>query len=192
MTTITTTCAGCGRALAVPERFQGRSLKCPSCGRAFRAEVPKPSPPAEPIAPSTATVATTRGPQATPIASPVAPSPAEPFGDVVAPASEAETGDALATGPVYWRVKRVGVLSVGLMSALINALVGLLVSLAALLIPFVRTVALGRFHGALGRAIFLLALPVLNGAVGFIAGVVAAALYNLAARWAGGVRVLLE
>jgi hypothetical protein len=43
----------------------------------------------------------------------------------------------------------------------------------------------GSLHSIL-NGVFLLLFPVIYGAVGFIGGVIAAALYNLVAKWTGG------
>lgn len=196
MTTITTTCAGCGRPLAVPERYQGRDLKCPSCGRSFRVDAAPPSPAIAPIEPAAAPAAPVpRAPAApiSPAATPAAPAPVpEPFGEVSAQASEAPPAEPIATAPVFWRVRRIGVLSTGLMAAAIYAVLGLLVGLAVALAMVFPAAALRPLRGPFVGALAVVVLPVLYAAIGFVAGVVVAAVYNLAARWIGGVRILLD
>jgi predicted RNA-binding Zn-ribbon protein involved in translation (DUF1610 family) len=199
MTTITITCAGCGRQLAVPERYLGRDLKCPDCGHPFRVEapasrtsLPAPAPPPAESQPS-------------PVPQPNPPSPpaeaAGPFADLFtapeeetqASAAEADVPATMESGPVYWRLKRLGVLSAALVTAGIYVVLGLVVGigvavasvfLPAPAIPFIR----GRLVGALA----ILVMPLLYGAAGFAAGALTALLYNVTARFLGGVKVLLE
>ncbi len=183
MTTITTTCAGCGRTLAIPERYLGRDLKCPDCGRPFRVAPPEPPPP-EPEPPAPAPV----------FPEPSAPGPGEPgappFEEALA---TAPSDGAVPTGTVYWRVRRVGVLSAAATSAVIHAsfglLLGVIVAVVSLVlpgtaVPFLR----GRVLGVLA----VVALPLVYGVVGFVAGALGAAVYNLAARLAGGIKLALE
>ena len=196
MTTITMTCATCGRELAIPERYRGRELKCPSCGHPFRAatvEVPHEPDPAPKLEP-----ASLPGPVASPAvrAKPYPPTPlppmAEPFGDALDASPEPEAPEAAGSEPVYWRVKRVGVLSAGLMSAAIYAAVGLLVGVAVALVSFIPAAALASLCGPFVGALAIVVLPVAYGLIGFVAGVVVAFVYNLAARFLGGLRVLLD
>jgi hypothetical protein len=192
MTTITTTCAGCGRQLAVPERYQGRELKCPGCGHSFRLDPPAPAPVPRLQPP----------PPTPPRAAPPAPQEtAGPFGDLFtvppgtdqAPPGDADTAATVQTGPVYWRLKRLGVVSTGLVSGVIYAALGLLVGIAVAVasvflpgpaIPFVR----GRLVGGLAIVVF----PLLYGVAGFVIGALTALLYNVTARLVGGVKLLLE
>jgi hypothetical protein len=196
MTTITTTCAGCGRALAIPERYQGRDLKCPGCGHSFRVEPPAPPAPE----PAPASVPT---PVPAPTVAPpnVARPEAEgPFGDLftasadgsAAPTREADTA-ALGTAPVYWRLTRLGALSTGLVSAVIHALLGLLVGVAVFFASlFLPAPAIPLVGGRLAGGLAIVALPALYGVAGFLAGALVALVYNLTARLVGGVKVLLE
>ena len=187
MTTISTTCEGCGRPLAVPERYQGRDLKCPSCGRPFRVD-PVRAAPTAPTAPDV---------EVFPSGAEPAP-PAAPFGEPVspaappAPAAAADASYVEATA-VYWRVRSIGVLSLAAMSALLHAALGLLLGLAvaaASLTPAAR--ALPFVRGPLIGALAVLLLPPVYAAIGFVAGALTAFVYNLAAKVAGGVRLLLE
>ena len=192
MTTITTTCAGCGRQLAIPERYQGRDLKCPGCGHSFRIDPPAPAsaPPPQPPPPTP--------PRAAP---PVPQETAGPFGDLFTvapegdptPTGEEEVSAAVETGPVYWRLKRLGVVSTALVSGVIYAALGLVVGIAVAAasvflpgpaIPFVR----GRLVGGLA----IVVLPLLYGVAGFLIGALTALLYNVTARLVGGVKLLLE
>ena len=192
MTTITTTCAGCGRALAVPDRFQGRNLKCPSCGHAFRVEAPKASPPPEPVVDARPPVAAPPPAHAAPFPAPAPGPPSEPFGQVAVAPPELPAGEPLPTEPVYWQVRRIRLLSAASMSAVVHAILGLLAGCAILIVPATRPAAFHKIHGLLLWALALLALPAASAVAGFVGAVVTAASYNLAARRIGGVWVLLE
>ncbi len=196
MTTITTTCTGCGRTLAVPERYQGRDLKCPGCGHSFRLERPAP-PPAEP-APAPAAVAAPPPPAAA--AQAARTDAGAPFGDLFTVQAEAGAASpaagevaAVASGPVYWRLARLGVLSTAIVSAVLHALLGLVVGVAvfvaSLFLPAPAIPLVGR---TLAGGLAIVALPALYGVVGFLAGALLSFVYNLTAGLVGGVRVLLE
>jgi DNA-directed RNA polymerase subunit RPC12/RpoP len=185
MTTITTTCAGCGRTLAIPERYQGRELKCPDCGHPLL--VPRPE----------ATAPPAPGPEVQGGA-PTAPDPAPtrpisftstPFEEPDAPLS----GDAALPAAVYWQVKRVGVLSVAVVSAIIYGLLGLLVGLAVAVASFVAPVApIPVLRGPFLGVAAVVVLPLVYAALGFVVGLLTATVYNAAARLVGGIKLLLE
>jgi hypothetical protein len=182
MTTITTTCAGCGRTLAIPERYLGRDLKCPDCGHPLRVAAPEAAPPAPPEPPFSAPVF--------PDPAPPGPVPMTPFEELDAP----PPGDTpLPTAAVYWRVKRVGALSAATVSAVVYALLGLLVGIGVAIASLVAPVAAIPFlRGPLLGAVAIVALPLAYAAIGFLLGLAGAAAYNLAARLAGGIKLLLE
>jgi hypothetical protein len=192
MGTINITCAQCGRQLAVPERYQGRDLTCPSCGHPFRADPPQAATVPLPVpGPKTEVF-----PDATP---PTPPTPtAAPFGEPAASAQQAdaagvaEAAFAEATA-VYWRVRRIGVLSLAALSALLHATLGLVVGVVlaiASLTPAAQAIPF--LHGPLLGVLAVVLLPIGYGVMGFAAGAVAAVVYNLGARIVGGVRILLE
>jgi len=184
MTTITTTCAGCGRTLAIPERYLGRDLKCPDCGHPLRVAAPEATPPAPPEPPFSAPVFPEPAPPGP------GPIPTTPFEEFDAPLP----GDTpLPTAAVYWRVKRVGALSAATVSAIVYALFGLLVGVGVAIASLVAPVAAIPFlRGPLLGAVAVVALPVAYAAIGFVLGLAGAAVYNLAARLAGGITLLLE
>lgn len=192
MTTITTTCAGCGRQLAVPERYQGRDLKCPSCGHPFRVDPSQAAPvPAPAPGPRTEVF-----PESAPVNLPTPA--AAPFGEPAAPMQPPEsTAGAEATfvdaTAVYWRVKRIGVLSLAALSALLHAVLGLAIGTVVAIASFTPAAqAIPFLHGRLLGVLAVLLLPLAYGAIGFVAGALTAVVYNLGARLVGGVRVLLE
>jgi hypothetical protein len=182
MTTITTTCAGCGRTLAIPERYQGRDLKCPDCGHPLHVAPPEAAPPAQPEPPAPAPVfrdPTPPGPLAT-----------TPFEELDAPPPDPSP---LPTAAVYWRVRRVGALSAAAVLAVVYAMLGLLVGIAVAAASFLAPATPIPFlRGPLLGALAIVALPVAYAAIGFVLGLVGAAAYNLAARLVGGIRLLLE
>jgi len=92
------------------------------------------------------------------------------------------------------RIKSVGVLSIAKISGIIYTLIGLLFIPLAL-IGGLAGVASGQKSGVLGGigvlAIAVLA-PIFYGVLGFVAGAIGAFLYNLAAKWVGGIEIELE
>ena len=92
-------------------------------------------------------------------------------------------------------LKRIGVLSAGMVFGLMGAAGGLLTALIALVLTALTSSAWGdlliQFTGlnflfSLGG---LIIMPLVNGVLGFISGAVGAALYNLIARLFGGLEV---
>ncbi len=92
------------------------------------------------------------------------------------------------------RLKRIAPLQTGIVLGLLYALLSLIV------VPFFMLAGLGAAAGRGGAALpfaFLfgigaLCLPILYGVLGFIFGVIAAAVYNLVAGWTGGIEITLE
>jgi hypothetical protein len=94
------------------------------------------------------------------------------------------------------KIRRIGVLSLGVMAAAIDGVLGLV------MLPFFLLVgvfgALADQSGgseAVGAGIMLVIIaifvPILNAVMGFIIGVIAAFIYNLVAGWTGGLEVEL-
>jgi hypothetical protein len=93
-------------------------------------------------------------------------------------------------------VKRVGVLSVGRIACLLYGVVGILAGLLlAGIAPLMRdqpgAESLGPFFPLLFGAGAIVFLPILYSVIGFVVGVVLAAVYNGVARWTGGVEIEL-
>lgn len=95
-------------------------------------------------------------------------------------------------------LKRVGVLSCGKISGVIYAAFGLLAGLLLTVISFLGA-AIGTMANESQGAVIMLfgvgaviILPIMYGMLGFIGGLVAAALYNLVAGFLGGLEVELE
>jgi hypothetical protein len=95
-------------------------------------------------------------------------------------------------------IKRFGVLSVGIISGILYAIGGLIGAL--FMIPFVAIMSAidpmmnGDFSpfGWMFGGFAIIILPVFYGVLGFIFGIISAALYNLFARWVGGIKVELK
>ncbi|MDY0021491.1 hypothetical protein [Arenimonas caeni] len=96
-------------------------------------------------------------------------------------------------------IRKIGVLSLGklmaIMYALIGALFGLLYALFAL-IGGGAMMAAGSGDAALGGGMMMglgvaavIVLPILYGILGFIGGLISALFFNLAARFAGGLEI---
>jgi hypothetical protein len=90
------------------------------------------------------------------------------------------------------RIKSVGVLSCAKLTGALYGAIGLLLIPIAL-ISGVASMAMG--HDALGGvALVVLGIfaPILYGAMGFLLGAFSAWLYNLMAKWLGGIQIELE
>jgi hypothetical protein len=90
-------------------------------------------------------------------------------------------------------VKSVDVFSVAKIMALVQGSVGLLISPIFLLMGLMGS-ALGQNNPIAGifSVGFALFIPFLYAIIGFIAGMIGALLYNLFARWVGGIELELE
>ncbi len=187
MTAITTTCAGCGRTHTIPDRYLGRELKCPGCGHPLTLDAPPPAPAAAteaPVAPAETpgTVFPEASPAPTPPALPVAPAETVPAAD-----------EGVATAAVYWRVRRLGILSTAAVSAVLHGLLGVLAGIAIAVVSLAGLRNPVPFpFGPLAGVAALIAVPVVYAVGGFVLGAVLAAVYNLTARLTGGVKVQLE
>jgi hypothetical protein len=81
------------------------------------------------------------------------------------------------------RLTYVSPLQQGIVLGVLYALISLI------LVPFFLIAAL-LGHGGLG-AIFVIFLPIMYGVAGFIGGVICAFIYNLVAKWTGGIEFVL-
>jgi hypothetical protein len=91
-------------------------------------------------------------------------------------------------------IKSVGVLSVAKMMGLIQACLGVVLIPFFLLIGLAGAMA-GRqespFAGMVGM-VLAFCMPIFYGVLGFIMGAIGAALYNLFAKWIGGIEVQVQ
>ena len=187
MAPITTTCAGCGRAHTIPDRYLGRELKCPGCGHPLRLDAPSPASIAAEDAPGTVF------PEAPP-APPRPTLPAAPAQTVTAADEGVPTADeGIATAAVFWRVRRLGILSTAAVSAVLHGLLGVLAGIAIAVVSLAGLRKPVPFPlGPLAGVAALIVVPLIYAVIGFVLGAVLAAGYNLTARLTGGVKVLLE
>ncbi len=92
-------------------------------------------------------------------------------------------------------VKSVGVLSVGKVMACLYALLGLIIggifSFVTLVGATIAEQRAGPFELLFGVGAVIL-IPVLYGVIGFVGGIIMAALYNIVASLAGGVEIELK
>ena len=58
-------------------------------------------------------------------------------------------------------------------------------AISLIIVPFILIISLS--HGGGARALLLIFLPVIYAVMGFIGGVISAFVYNLVAKWTGGV-----
>lgn len=98
-------------------------------------------------------------------------------------------------------IKRIGVLKAGILQACVMGLFGLIIGLCFLLFGTMLGGLMGAmsqnsgsaagigFLGGIGMVIFM---PIMYGIMGFIAGVIGAAIYNLVAGWVGGLELEVE
>ena len=216
MAAITHTCVQCGKQLTIPERYQGRALKCPECGNPFRVEPPaKQEPEAVPPPVSTAPappVAPVVSAQPAPVAAPPPPAPAA-FADAPFHLAEPAAAPPVAAPPtappvpavepaieppvgakVYWSLTRIDVFSVAKVAGVVYAALGLIVGVVIALAALAPKAAALPFPLLRGGVAFLaiIGAPILYGLIGFVVGAVMAAIYNLAARLTGGISFLLE
>jgi hypothetical protein len=88
-------------------------------------------------------------------------------------------------------IQSVGVFSVAKIAGLVHAVFGLIFAPIFLLMSMVGAMAGAKsasFSGVVGIVIAVM-MPVFYGAMGFIFGAIGAALYNLMAKWVGGIEV---
>jgi len=99
------------------------------------------------------------------------------------------------------RLRHIAVVQFALVAAVIYALLGVLLALAwwlilsPIMIAGMKTSGMNPagFAALSGIGFFaVLIFPIMYGIIGFIAGLIYAALYNLAARWTGGFELTLE
>lgn len=93
-------------------------------------------------------------------------------------------------------VKRVGVMSLAKVMAVIYAGIGLIAGICVALLSLVAGGALGQ-HGASGLGMgfgfgSIILFPILYGVLGFVGGIISAWLYNLVAGSIGGVELDLQ
>jgi hypothetical protein len=92
------------------------------------------------------------------------------------------------------RIKSVGVLSVAKVMGITYGCIGLIIIPFAL-IGGLASVVSGQKEGEIGGVVFLLfavLAPVFYGGMGFLTGALTAWLYNVTAKWTGGIELDLQ
>tara|TARA_B100001971_G_C17772231_1_gene325513 strand:- start:206 stop:502 length:297 start_codon:yes stop_codon:yes gene_type:complete len=87
-------------------------------------------------------------------------------------------------------VKKLGVLSVGKISALIGIFLGLLMGIVLMIATkFAPTAGVPEMPIATLGMSSIIVLPILYGLSYFVVGIIVAVVYNLFAKWVGGVKM---
>jgi hypothetical protein len=91
-------------------------------------------------------------------------------------------------------VKSVGVLSLGKIMGAIYGVLGVIFMPIFLVIGITGSIAGGKGAalGAAGALFIAILFPILYGLMGFAAGAIGAQLYNLFAKWLGGIELQLQ
>ncbi len=91
------------------------------------------------------------------------------------------------------QLKSIGVLSLAKIYALIMAVFGLIIGIFygfGMMAPI--GFSGGMMSGAVAGFLFVILMPVFYGVLGFVSGAITALLYNMFAKWVGGVEVDLK
>jgi hypothetical protein len=93
-----------------------------------------------------------------------------------------------------FHLKSVGVLSVAKVMGCMYAIIGLIAMPFILLISLLGAMAGNKENplGAMGATVVAIMMPFIYGALGFVGGAIMAALYNLMARFIGGIQLELH
>ena len=91
-------------------------------------------------------------------------------------------------------IQSVGVISAAKMMGAIYGAMGLIFAPIFLLIGLAGMAAGGRqaIFGGITGVVFAVLMPLLYGAMGFVIGAIGALLYNLFAKWLGGIEIQLQ
>ena len=94
------------------------------------------------------------------------------------------------------KITKIGILSAAKIQGITLGLFGLLAGIVMMIISLIASAFMGSMGNntagigiGLGMAIII---PLLYGAIGFIGGAIGAFIYNLAAKWVGGLEIDLE
>ena len=90
-------------------------------------------------------------------------------------------------------LKKLGVMSVAKISAIIYGIFGLIAGIAIAVMGSAFGAMAG--FGGLGAAfgiLMIIIMPIFYGIIGFVAGAIFAWLYNVIARWVGGIEMNFE
>lgn len=89
-------------------------------------------------------------------------------------------------------LKKIGVLSLAKLSAIVSAIMGLIMgTIYACLAPFINS-AEGMTESLIQFGWWtIIVFPILYGIMGFVGGIIGAGLYNLVSKWVGGIKLEL-
>jgi Ca2+/Na+ antiporter len=92
------------------------------------------------------------------------------------------------------KIKSVGVVSVGKIFGAVNAIFGLVAGCIFTIVTFFLSVTTSQtsFVGMIFGVGAIIFLPIFYGVLGFIFGALFALIYNLVAKWFGGIEINLE
>ena len=94
------------------------------------------------------------------------------------------------------KIKKIGVLSLakifGILYAFVGLIFGAFITLFALVAPAFSSSNTPGLFGALFGVGAIILLPIFYGVLGFVSGLITAALYNLVCSWIGGLEVETE
>jgi predicted Zn finger-like uncharacterized protein len=183
---ITTNCPGCRAKVRVPDTLLGRSVKCPKCQTVFTAENPDDDPGYEEIGDD----------DAAPVGLGTVDVPARQDADYERRTPRDRAPSRMASkGRNAVIIRSIGVLSVGGIMGSIYAILGLIIG-ALMTILSLLGAAVGGRNGGPEAVLFgvcsIVFIPVFYGAIGFVAGIIMAALYNVMANIIGGIRLELD
>lgn len=192
MTSLTHTCENCSKQLSVPDRYLGRSLKCPHCATAFMVETPAPELPPAPAPPPPVPHTPDEAPYGGPATPALAPTAAP--GGMPLPAPDSAF---VAEASVRFRLKHIDVISAAKVSAAMHGLFGFALGLViAFSVLFFSMPLTTRPLFTLGKgAVALLSVVVVPGSfavTGLVMGAMFAFLYNLNVKLFGTVEIELE
>jgi len=88
------------------------------------------------------------------------------------------------------KLRKIDPLSFGVVNAILGVLLGLILAIIYIIVGATLTSSLGL--GAAFGGIMFITLPLTYAIFGFVGGIIGAALYNLVARWTGGIKITLQ
>lgn len=93
------------------------------------------------------------------------------------------------------KIKMIDALSLGKISGILYAFIGFIVGVIMSFVSIIGA-SLGEPEAGIFGALFgigaIILFPILYGVMGFVGGLISALLYNLIAKWIGGVEIELE
>ena len=90
------------------------------------------------------------------------------------------------------KLKKIGILSAGKLLGVLYAFLGLIIGFFMFVGSLIGSSFFPKKWSILLGAGAIVGLPIFYGGIGFIAGIIGAALYNLIASWVGGIELDLE